>query len=478
MDAPAPLPERLIAAIRDVVGPRGLVTDAAELAPHLVEMRGLYRGATPLLVRPESTEAVAQVVRLCAEAGVPIVPQGGNTSLCGGSIPFEQGREIILSLSRMNRIRDVDTLDYTITVEAGCILQNIQQAAADADRLFPLSLGAEGSCQIGGNIATNAGGINTLRYGNMRDLVLGVEVVLPDGRIWDGLRRLRKDNTGYDLKQLFIGGEGTLGIVTAAVLKLFPRPKEEVTAICAVSSLPGVVDLLSRVRSGTGDQVSAFEYMARFCIDLATKHIQGVRDPFAQRYEHYALMRAGAGRADSGLREIMEEVLATAMEEGLVLDAVLAESEQQVKDLWRIREAVVEGQIPEGGSIKHDVSVPVSRIAAFIEEAGKAVEKTIPGARPCPFGHIGDGNIHYNVTQPVGADKQAYLARWYELNEAVHDIVVAMGGSISAEHGIGRLKRGELAHYKSPVALDLMRRIKDAFDPADIMNPGKVVPEP
>ena len=477
MDAPAPLPDRLIADLRAVVGERGIVTDATEMAPHLVEMRGLYKGASPLLVRPGSTEEVAKVVKLCAEAGVPIVPQGGNTSLCGGSIPFEQGREIILSLSRMDKVRDVDTLDYTITVEAGCILQNIQQAAADADRLFPLSLGAEGSCQIGGNIATNAGGINTLRYGNMRDLVLGVEVVLPDGRIWDGLRRLRKDNTGYDLKQLFIGGEGTLGIVTAAVLKLFPRPKEEVTAMCAVASLPGVVDLLSRVRSGTGDQVSAFEYMARFCIDLATKHIPGVRDPFEQRYEHYALMRAGAGRADSGLREIMEEVLATAMEEGLVLDAVLAESEQQVKDLWRIREAVVEGQIPEGGSIKHDVSVPVSRIAAFIEEAGKAVAKTIPGARPCPFGHIGDGNIHYNVTQPVGADKQAYLARWYELNEAVHDIVVAMGGSISAEHGIGRLKRGELAHYKSPVALDLMRRIKDAFDPNDIMNPGKVVPD-
>ena len=326
MDAPAPLPDRLIAGLREIVGERGIVTDAAEMAPHLVEMRGLYKGASPLLVRPGSTEEVAKAVKLCAEAGVPIVPQGGNTSLCGGSIPFEQGREIILSLSRMNKVRDVDTLDYTITVEAGCILQNIQQAAADADRLFPLSLGAEGSCQIGGNIATNAGGINTLRYGNMRDLVLGVEVVLPDGRIWDGLRRLRKDNTGYDLKQLFIGGEGTLGIVTAAVLKLFPRPKEEVTAMCAVASLPGVVDLLSRVRSGTGDQVSAFEYMARFCIDLATKHIPGVRDPFEQRYEHYALMRAGAGRADSGLREIMEEVLATALEEGLVLDAVLAES--------------------------------------------------------------------------------------------------------------------------------------------------------
>lgn len=475
MNAAAPIPDSLLDAIARILGPKGVVTDPQAMEPHLVELRGLYRGRTPMVVRPAATAEVAAVVRLCAEAGVAIVPQGGNTSLCGGSVPFEHGGEILLSLSRLNRIREVDPLDYTITVEAGCILQHVQQAAAEADRLFPLSLGAEGSCEIGGNLSTNAGGINTLRYGNARDLVLGLEVVLPDGQVWDGLRRLRKDNTGYDLKHWFIGAEGTLGIITAAVLKLFPRPREEVTAFVAVDSVAGSVELLSRLRTATGDAITAFEYMARFGVSLAIKHVPGVRDPFARPYDHYALLRGSAGRVDSGLREIVEETLAAAMEEGLVLDAVLAETEQQVRDLWRIREGIVEGQIPEGGSIKHDVSIPVSRVAAFIEQANAAVARTIPGARPCPFGHIGDGNIHYNVTQPEGADKAAYLARWAELNDVVHRIVAALGGSISAEHGIGRLKRDELTHYKSPVELELMRRLKRAIDPKNIMNPGKVI---
>lgn len=463
--------------MRAVVGDRAVVTDSADLEPHLTELRGLFRGKTPMLVRPASTEQVSEIVRLCWESGTPIVPQGGNTSLCGASIPFEEGEEIIVSLSRMNRIREIDPLNYTMTVEAGCVLQNVQQAADEVDRLFPLSLGAEGSCQIGGNLSTNAGGINTLRFGNARDLVLGLEVVLPDGRIWNGLRRLRKDNTGYDLKHLFVGAEGTLGIITAAALKIFPKPREEVTAMAAVSSLPGVIELLSRMRLATGDQVSAFEMMPRFGIEISVKHVPGVRDPFDQPYEHYALMRASAGRRNSGLRELVEETLAEAIEEGLVLDAVIAESEQQVKDLWRIREAIVEAQIPEGGSIKHDVAIPVSRVADFIEEANAVVEKTIPGARPCPFGHVGDGNIHYNVTQPEGMDRAEYLSRWAELNDAVHRIVASMDGSISAEHGIGRLKREELAHYKSEVELDLMRTIKAALDPKGIMNPNKVVPE-
>jgi len=475
MDATTPVSNRLLDAIRTTVGERGWTSDPSEMAPHLVELRGLFRGATPMVVRPASTEQVARVVALCAEAGVPIVPQGGNTSLCGGSVPFEGGGEIVLSLSRMNRVRELDALNYTITVEAGCILQHLQQVAADADRLFPLSLGAEGSCQIGGNLSTNAGGINTLRFGNARDLVLGLEVVLPDGQVWNGLRRLRKDNTGYDLKHLFIGAEGTLGIVTAASLKLFPKPREEVSAFAAVRSVGEVVELLSRLRTATGDQVGAFEYIARFGIHLAVKHIHGVRDPFPTAYEHYALMRASAGRENSGLREIVEETLAQAMEDGLVLDATIAASEQQARDFWRVREAVVEGQIPEGGSIKHDIAIPVSRVADFIARAEVAVQKTIPGARPCAFGHVGDGNIHYNVTQPEGMEKAAYIARWEELNDVVHHIVASMDGSISAEHGIGRLKREELTHYKSSVEIDLMRRMKAALDPKGIMNPGKVL---
>ena len=461
--------------LREALGPRGLVSDPDALAPLLVEPRGLYRGSTPFVARPASTEQVAAAVRLCREAGVAIVPQGGNTGLCGGAVPAEDGGQILLSLARMNRVRELDALNYTMTVEAGCILRHAQAAAEDADRLFPLSLGAEGSCTIGGNISTNAGGINTLRYGNMRDLVLGLEAVLPDGRIWNGLRRLRKDNTGYDLKQLLIGGEGTLGVVTAACLKLFPRPREQVTAFVALRSLPDVIELLSRLRSATGDQVSAFEYIGRFGIELALRHVPGVRDPFAETYRHYALLRADAGRENSGLRGIVEEALAEAFEEGMALDATLAESEAQAAALWRIREAVVEAQIPEGGSIKHDVSVPVSRVADFIEAADKAVALTIPGARPCPFGHVGDGNIHYNVSQPVGADREAYLARWDELNAAIHDIVHAMDGSISAEHGVGRLKVEEITHYKTGLEIELMRAVKRALDPDGLMNPGKVV---
>ncbi len=464
-----------LSALKAIVGPKGWSEDSDTLSPLLVEPRGLYKGATPLVLRPETTEQVAAIVAECRESGIPLVPQGGNTGLCGGATPNAGGDQVLLSLGRMSKIRAIDPLDYTITVEAGCILQQIQQAAADVDRLFPLSLGAEGSCQIGGNLSTNAGGINTLRFGNARDLVLGLEVVLPNGQIWNGLRLLRKDNTGYDLKHLFIGAEGSLGIITAATLKLFPRPREEVTALAAVRDVPGVIELLSRMRAATGDQVSAFELMERFGIDLAIKHVSGVRDPLSDVYEHYALMRVSAGRENSGLREIVEESLAAAMEEGLVLDAAIAESEQQAKDFWRIREGIVEGQIPEGGSIKHDISVPVTRVAEFIAKADEAVAKAIPGCRPCAFGHAGDGNIHYNVTQPVDMDKQEYLAKWKDLNAVVHGIVRSLGGSISAEHGIGQLKRDELAAVKSPVEMDLMRQIKNILDPDNLMNPGKVV---
>ena len=464
-----------LTALKSIVGPNGWSDDPGTLSPLLAEPRGLYVGATPLVLRPETTAQVAAIVSECRKSGIPLVPQGGNTGLCGGATPDTGGSQVLLSLARMNKVRAIDSLDYTITVEAGCILQNIQQAAANVDRLFPLSLGAEGSCMIGGNLSTNAGGINTLRYGNARDLVLGLEVVLPDGRIWNGLRLLRKDNTGYDLKHLFLGAEGSLGIITAASLKLFPRPREEVNAFVAVRDVPGVLELLSRLRLSTGDQISAFEFMERFGIDLAIKHVPGVRDPLTQTYEHYALMRASAGRENSGLREIVEETLGEAIEEGLVLDAALAESEQQSRDFWRIREGIVEGQIPEGGSIKHDVSVPVSRVAEFIALADIAVAKAIPGCRPCAFGHAGDGNIHYNVTQPVNMEKQVYLDQWKALNHVVHEIVLALGGSISAEHGIGQLKRVELVEVKSDIEMDLMRQIKNMFDPDRLMNPGKVV---
>jgi FAD/FMN-containing dehydrogenase len=464
-----------LSALKSIVGPKGWSEDPAMLTPLLIEPRGLFRGATPLLLRPETTAQVAAIVAECRRAGIALVPQGGNTGLCGGATPDPSGSQVLISLGRMNRVRAIDPLDYTITVEAGCILQHIQQAAAAVDRLFPLSLGAEGSCTIGGNLSTNAGGINTLRFGNARDLALGLEVVLPDGRLWDGLRLLRKDNTGYDLKHLFIGAEGSLGIITAATLKLFPRPREEVNAIVAVRDVPGVLELLSRLRLATGDQITAFEFMERFGIDLAIKHVPGVRDPLDRVHAHYALVRGSAGRENSGLRECMEETLAAAMEEGLVLDAAIAESEQQARDFWRIREGIVEGQIPEGGSIKHDISVPVSKVATFIALADVAVAKAIPGCRPCAFGHAGDGNIHYNVTQPVDMNRQEYLGRWKELNAVVHPIVLSLGGSISAEHGIGQLKRGELAEVKSPVEMDLMRAIKQVLDPDGLMNPGKVV---
>lgn len=462
--------------LRAAVGEAGWLDSAADMAPHLKEERGLFTGTAAAVVRPGSTAEVADVVRICAETGVPIVPQAGNTGLVGGGIPFDGERGIVLSLARMNQVRDVDPLNFTITADAGCILADIQTAADEADRFFPLSLGAEGSCRIGGNISTNAGGVNVLRYGNMRDLVLGLEVVLPDGRIWDGLGRLRKDNTGYDLKHWFIGAEGTLGVITGAVLKLFPKPRRRETAFAAVRDPAAALDLLARLRAATSDAVSSFELMPRIGLDMVLAHIDGVRDPLAETHAHYVLIELSGGQEDDSLRALLEAELAAAIEAGAVIDAAIAESGQQAADFWRIRDTMSEAQKPEGGSIKHDVSVPVSRVPEFLARADAAVEAALPGVRVVAFGHLGDGNMHYNLSQPVeGWELDAFLGEWERMNRIVHDIVADMDGSISAEHGIGRLKRDELPLYKSAVALDLMRQMKATLDPKGIMNPGKVI---
>lgn len=462
--------------IRAAVGPAGLLTDDGDMAPYLAEWRGRFKGKAPAVVRPASTEEVAEVMRICRAAQIPLVPQGGNTSLVGGSIPYEEGREIVLSLSRMNKIRHIDTLDYSMTVDAGVVLKTAQQAAADADRLLPMSLGAEGTCQIGGLVSTNAGGMAVLRYGVMRDLVLGLEVVLPDGRIWNGLRSLRKNNTGYDLKHLFIGAEGTLGIVTGAVLKLFPRPRQVETALVAVPSPAAAIELLARLRTASGDAVTAFELMSDVCIDFALKHVTGAVNPLSSPTPWCVLVELSAGTRSDSFRESFEEALGAAFEDELATDAVLCESESQAGQLWLLREAIVEAQKFEGGSIKNDVSVAVSRVAEFIERAVAAVAAACPGIRPTIFGHVGDGNIHFNLSQPEGADTAAYLARWNEICDVVNDVILDMDGSISAEHGVGRFKKDEMPKIKSAVEFDLLKRIKAAIDPEGLCNPGKMLP--
>ncbi len=464
-----------LARIRKAVGPKGWSDDPAVLAPLLRDQRGLFVGRTPLLVRPANTAEVAAVVGICAEYGIAVVPQGGNTGLCGGATPHEHGGEILLNMGRMNRIRALDPANYTITVEAGCVLADIQSAAETVDRLFPLSLGAEGSCQIGGNISTNAGGVAVLHYGNMRDLVLGMEAVLPDGQVWNGLRALRKDNTGYDLKQVFIGAEGTLGIVTAAVLKLFPLPKDVQTAFVAIRDLDSAIDLLAAAREASGDAVTSIELIPRLSLEFAIRHVAGVTDPLGQAHENYLLVEFSGTRPDGGMQANMAAFLEGAFAAGLILDAAIASSGTQRDALWRIREAIVEAQKFEGGSIKHDIAVPVNKSPEFIRRAVAAVTAAMPGIRPLPFGHVGDGNIHFNLSQPPGMDKDEFMARWGEMNRIVHDIVADLDGSISAEHGLGRLKREEIAHYKSALELATMRKVKAALDPRGIMNPGKVV---
>ena len=458
-------------AIRRLVGPKGWVEGDA-MEPYLVEERGLYRGSAFAVVRPASTAEVAAVVRLCAGAFIPIVPQGGNTGLVGGGVP-DGG--VVVSVARLDRIRAVDALDQTMTVEAGCVLAEVQAVAAEAGALFPLSLGAEGSCRIGGNLATNAGGVAVLRYGNARDLVLGLEVVLPDGRVWDGLRALRKDNTGYDLKQIFIGAEGTLGIITAAVLKLFPRPRARETALAAVQNPEALLELFARAREACGDTLTAFEMVPRIGLEFALRHVPGVVDPLAAPAAYYGLIELTSPRRGESLRGELESLLARALDDGVIADAVVAASEAQGHALWRIREAMVEAQRDEGASIKHDVAVPLSKLAEFVRRASAVVEAEIPGVRVVAFGHLGDGNVHFNLSQPEGADAEAFLGRRGEVSRMVHDVAVGMGGSFSAEHGIGRLKRDDLARYKSGVEVDLMRALKRTLDPKTIMNPGKVV---
>jgi FAD/FMN-containing dehydrogenase len=468
--------QTILDRIRSAVGDAGVITDENDKAPFLRDERGYYTGTTPMIVRPATAEEVASVVSICNETRTPIVPQGGNTGLCGGATPYEHGGEVLMSLTRMNKVRDIDVLNYAITVEAGVILADVQKAADDVDRYFPLSLGGEGTALIGGNLSTNAGGTSVLRYGPARDLCLGLEAVLPDGRIWSGLTGLRKDNTGYDLKHLFIGAEGTLGIITAACLKLFPKPADIRTAFVAVRDQHAAVELLARARRITDDRVVTFEYMQRESIEFALAHIADTRDPMPTKYRHYVMMELAAGEAAAaGLRDMMETVLGDSMEDGIVLDAVLAESGQQAADFWRIRETIPEAQKFEGASSKHDISVPVSGVADFLIEATADIRRLIPGVRPCAFGHVGDGNIHFNFSRPLDMTDDDFKAMEPEIHKTVYDRTVAMGGSISAEHGIGRLRRGELETYKSPVALDVMRAIKATLDPNGIMNPGKVL---
>ncbi|TWB15866.1 4-phosphoerythronate dehydrogenase (FAD-dependent) [Rhizobium sp. ERR 1071] len=458
-----------------IVGEKHAIRDPAEIAPHLVENRGLYHGTSPMLLKPGSVEEVSAILKLASETGAAIVPQTGNTGLVGGQTPREGGSDIILSLERMNRIRDIDPVGNTMIVDGGCILADVHKAAAEHGRMFPLSLGSEGSCRVAGNLSTNAGGTAVLAYGNMRQLCLGLEVVLPTGEIWNGLRRLKKDNTGYDLRDLFIGAEGTLGVITGAVLKLFPQPLGHQVAFAGLQSVDDALTLFKNASSLCGTALTGFELMPRIGVEFTTRHIPGVRDPLDTAHPWYVLIDISTSDSAETAERMMTALLEQGYEAGLIQDATIASSEAQQKAIWHMRESMSDAQKPEGGSIKHDVSVPVAQIPQFMAEAEKAVVGAMPGARVCAFGHMGDGNIHYNISQPVGADKAEFIGRWREMNKIVHGLVLQHGGSISAEHGIGQLKRDELASIRSEIEIDLMRRIKTAFDPAGIMNPGKVL---
>lgn len=470
-----PLTADLIARFTAITGASHALTGDNDIAPYLTENRGLYHGHSPLVLKPGTVEEVSAILKLASETGTPVVPQGGNTGLVGGQTPRTGGEDVVISLERLNRVRAVDPVANTITVDGGAILAEVQKAAEAVDRLFPLSLGSEGSCRIGGNLSTNAGGTAVLAYGNMRQLCYGLEVVLPTGEIWNGLRSLKKDNTGYDLRDLFIGAEGTLGIITGAVLKLFPRPPGHEVAFAGVPSVEAALGLFQLAQARCGPALTGFELMPRLGVEFTARHIPGVRDPLPSAHPWYALVDISTSDSAETAAGMMQALMEDGFAAGLVEDAVIAQSEAQKTALWHMRESMSPAQKPEGGSIKHDVSVPVSRIPHFMAEAEQAVLAAIPGARICAFGHMGDGNIHYNVSQPVGADKQAFLDRWHEINVIVHGIVRAHDGSISAEHGIGQLKRDELAAIRQPIEIELMQRIKHAFDPAGIMNPDKVV---
>jgi FAD/FMN-containing dehydrogenase len=468
----------LLSAIRAVVGDHGLLTDPADTAAYSEDWRRLYQGRTQAVIRPATAQETAAVVRLCAEAGVPIVPQGGNTSMVGGAVPAADGSELVLSTSRLNHVRAIDPVDLTMTLEAGVTLKAAQIAAAEAGCLLPLSISSEGSAQIGGVLAANAGGNNTVRYGNARDLVLGLEVVLADGTIWNGLRRLRKDNTGYCLRQLFVGSEGTLGIITAAVLKLAPRPREIVVAFCAVPSPEAALDLFARVQAHDAAAISAFELMSGLGTAFVLKHIQGATLPLSEPAPFYVLVELATPRTDAGLRDALEQLLEDALGDNVITDAAIAESEAQRAAIWRLREEHSEAQKREGASVKNDVSVPVSKVPLFIRQATEACLQLIPGIRAVPFGHMGDGNIHFNLEQPEGTDPAWFLAQDHLIMDTVNEVVRAFDGSFSAEHGIGKLKPYMMPDWRGGAELSMMQRIKAALDPQGILNPGKVLPSP
>ena len=468
------IPSSCLQAIKDLLGPQGYLESDEERAPFEVDFRGSHRGRTPLVALPQSTAQVAQLVRYCADQQIGIVPQGGNTSYCGGATPRAGNNEIVVSLRRMNRIRSVDALNDSMTAEAGCVLEPLQEAAAAANRLLPMSLGSEGSCTLGGVISTNAGGTAVLRYDMMRELVLGLEVVLPDGRVLDQLRALRKDNTGYDVKQLFIGAEGTLGIVTAACVKLFPKPAGMATAMVALASPAAALELLSVLKGGLGAAVTTFELMPRIALEFVCRHIDGTRDPFGAPFPWYVLAEISLPQADSDLVDRFESVLADAIAQGRAADAVTATSEAQREALWRLRETIPEAQRQEGAGLKHDISVEPQRLPQFIDEGRALLVRIAPQARLVAYGHLGDGNLHFNLS-PAKSTDDALLAVAVQVQRAVHDLVASHGGSISAEHGIGQLKIAELRRYEDPVALAMMHSIKTVIDPLGIMNPGKVL---
>lgn len=467
--------DAFLQACVDAVGATHVLTAPEDQAPYLTDWRKRYSGRARAVLRPANAGEVRALVQLCNAHGVPIVPQGGNTGLCGGATPDMEGRSVVISLQRMQRVRAIDAINNTITVDAGCILANVQQAAADADRLFPLSLAAEGSCTIGGNLATNAGGTAVLRYGNARELCLGIEAVLPNGELWNGLRGLRKDNTGYDLRDLLIGAEGTLGIITGAMLKLFPQPRAQVTALAALQSPRQALEFLSLAQGHAGTLLTGFELMSAFCLDLVRKHYPQLRVPFTQAYPQYVLLELSDLESEAHARTLFESLMEDALARGVIDDAAVAESVAQSRDFWNLREHIPLAQADEGKNIKHDIAVPISRIADFIDVTDRALAAAYPNIRMVTFGHLGDGNLHYNVSPPEGHAHEDFLANQDGINRLVYDSVHAHGGSISAEHGIGQLKREDNARYKSAVELATMRAIKQALDPRGLMNPGKVL---
>ena len=466
----------LLTALRDALGAEAVLTEAAAMAPHLTDWRKRYTGRARAVLRPSDTDQVARAARLCAEHDAPIVPQGGNTGLVGGGTPDASGRAVVLSLTRMNRVRQIDTANDTITVEAGCILQQVQEAARAAGRLFPLSLAAEGSATIGGNLASNAGGTQVLRYGNARDLTLGLEVVLAGGSVWDGLRGLRKDNTGYDLKHLFIGAEGTLGIITAATLKLYPLPRAQLTALAALPSLAATLALLNRTRAGAGSALTGFEVMSAACLRRVARELPQLRLPLAHdAAPWFALLELSDSESEAHATALLEALLEAALEAGETSDAVVAQSIAEARALWAIREGIPEAQARAGGNVKHDIALPVSCIPGFVEATNAALGARFAWIEPVVFGHLGDGNLHYNMAVQEGTAVAVAFAHEAEINRLVHDAVAAAGGSISAEHGLGQMKREEIRRYKSPLELELMRAIKQALDPRGLMNPGKLL---